>query len=347
MIILESAQFNHLAIHRVGNKHRDEPNFVSEDETEVGPDLHEMLTEFFLKPFTKTSDKYRFTHEVDLEYHPLNGLCNKIFETPESFLEHSQKMLHHLYDQSNHPHIKSGDLFIVYFNELILDGYETKAIGIFKSERKDAFLKLEEESGLLRLLTEDGISIKKLDKGCIIARGEAENIVLSVDNNSYDAGYWKNDFLGVEILKNEDFETKAYLDLCQSFAKDVFAGESKKDEIDFVNQSVKFFEQNEEVTTEDYTKAMFEDDAGATDFKHYKQAYEQQKEIDIADEFEISETMLMQRKKAIKNKIKLDTNIQISMSFRDTDSINQFIEQGYDAEKDMNYYKVYYNRELK
>ena len=52
-----------------------------------------------------------------------------------------------------------------------------------------------------------------------------------------------------------------------------------------------------------------------------------------------------QEKKKIKNIIELDTNIQIKMNFTDANSSDKFLERGYDAEKDMYFYKVYFNRE--
>ena len=70
-------------------------------------------------------------------------------------------------------------------------------------------------------------------------------------------------------------------------------------------------------------------------------------EVEIADSFDISEPVLQREKKNISNTIKLDTNIQLKMNFNDTESIHQFVEQGYDDTKGMHFYKVFYNREIK
>lgn len=350
MINVESSKLGQLAIHRVGNKHNEESVFVSDELVELTDELKELLEGYFLKPFVKLIEKQEFVHEVELSYNVLKGIAENTFAHEELFFEDSEKIVRHLYDQSNHPHIKSGDLFVVYFDEMYLDGELMNAIGVFKSERKDSFLQVSENETKLKLITEEGISIKKLDKGALILNSSEKGlIVLTVDNNNYDASYWKKDFLNVNIIKDDNYETKAYMDLCKSFAKDVIGNnETKKEEIDFVNQSVKYFEENDHIETQAFNDVLFDGvEELKEDFKDYKKAYESEYEVQISDSFNISEPVLQREKKSIANTIKLDTNIQLKMNFNDSDSLHQFVEQGYDQQKGMHFYKVFYNKEIK
>ncbi len=349
MINVESSKIGQVALHRVGNKHNEEDIFVSETPLETDEELKDLLTQYFLKPFVKTTEKHEFTYGIDIEYNVLKDIAEQTFANEELFFENSVKITQHLYDQSNHPHIKSGDLFVVYFDEMYLEGELTNAIGIFKSERKDSFLQVQEKETRLDLLTEKGISIKKLDKGCVILNtSEKGLIVLTVDQNNYDADYWKKDFLNIDIIKDENYETKAYMDLCKSFAKDVIGNnETKKEEIDFVSQTVKFFEENEHIETEKFNDTIFDGvEELKDDFIDYKKAYESEYEVEIADAFDVSTPVLQREKKKIANTIKLDTGIQLKMNFNDPDSIHKFVEQGYDENRGMHYYKVYYNKEV-
>lgn len=350
MINVESSKLGQLAIHRVGNKHNEESVFISDEPVELTEELKEMLETYFLKPFVKLTEKQEFVHEVEISYNVLKGIAENTFANEELFFEDSEKIVKHLYDQSNHPHIKSGDLFVAYFDEMYLDGELMNAIGIFKSERKDSFLQVSENETKLKLITEEGISIKKLDKGALILNSSEKGlIVLTVDNNNYDASYWKKDFLSIDIIKDDNYETKAYMDLCKSFAKDVIGNnETKKEEIDFVNQSVKYFEENDHVETQEFNDVLFDGvEELKEDFKDYKKAYESEYEVQISDSFNISEPVLQREKKSIANTIKLDTNIQLKMNFNDVDSLHQFVEQGYDQNKGMHFYKVFYNKEIK
>ena len=70
-------------------------------------------------------------------------------------------MARHLYNQSEHPKIQSGELYIAYFADCQLDDEITDAIGIFKSENKDIYLKPSDQNGDLEISYEHGINIKK------------------------------------------------------------------------------------------------------------------------------------------------------------------------------------------
>ncbi len=57
---------------------------------------------------------------------------------------------------------------------------------------------------------------------------------------------WRT-FLGVDVLADENFNTKKYLKFCQNFAKDVvLPAEDKKEEVMFMNRSVDYFAKNDD-----------------------------------------------------------------------------------------------------
>ena len=51
-------------------------------------------------------------------------------------------------------------------------------------------------------------------------------------------------------------------------------------------------------------------------------------------------------KKKIKSEILLDTRIQIKIDVDEIDTVKDNVERGYDDEKKMHFYKVYFNEEL-
>lgn len=349
MIEFGTAELKSLAIHRVGNQHREEEVFISDSLTVVDEMFEELLKTYFLSSFNKVTETYHFVHEVELSYNVLNGLASDIFENRDNFLEQSANVARHLFDQSNHPHIKEGDLFVTYFDDVIHEGEIVPAIGIFKSECKDPFIKVDQSDNKMIIDKLDGINIKKLDKGALIIKSNEENgyRVFTVDNNSYDAGYWINDFLNIDFIIDKNYETKQYIQLCDAFASDVIAEtESKKEQIDFLNQTMKYMDNNEEVDMRAFNEILFDDEELKEDFNKYKKHYEMENDVEIAESFTVAPEVLKKEKKALKNSIKLDTKIQIKFDFNESSSIEKFIEQGYDSNKDMHYYKVYYNREL-
>ena len=137
-------------------------------------------------------------------------MATEVFEDPASIHKVSKSIATHLYDQSNHPHIKSGEVYVTYLSDVVIDNEKIDAIGVFKSELKHDFLEFEEKGTNLEILIRHGININKLDKGCLIINKNKEEgfKILSVDSNRYDTKYWLENFLNVDALTDETFFTR-------------------------------------------------------------------------------------------------------------------------------------------
>ena len=130
MINLFNAHIESLSIHRVGNKSRNEAIFLSENPYQTNDEITPLLKEFFLKSFReKEENYYQFAHEVDLEYNDMFKLASEVFENPSNIHEVSKKITKHLFEQSNHPHIKNGEVYVAYFTHLTIDNNQVDAIG--------------------------------------------------------------------------------------------------------------------------------------------------------------------------------------------------------------------------
>ena len=71
----------------------------------------------------------------------------------------SEDIAKHLYAQSEHPHIKAGELYIAHIEGVQIDNLKTDAIGIFKSELKQDFLQFQERDSNLKMILEQGINL--------------------------------------------------------------------------------------------------------------------------------------------------------------------------------------------
>lgn len=349
MINLFSTHIASLSIHRVGNKSRNETLFLSEGPYKMDDELTPLLKEFFLKPFREKEENYfHFSHEADLEFHALFNITSAIFDNPQNLHEQSKKITSHLYDQSEHPHIKSGEVYVAYLENVQLDNVKMDAIGIFKSELKQDFLQFAEEGNQLEALLQHGVSLNKLDKGCIIFNANKKEgyKILSVDSNRYDARYWLESFLGVEALADDNFYTKKYLKFCQDFAKDVvLPAEDKQQEVLFINRAVNHFAKNDNFEETAFMNEVIDNPDLLPEFRHYKTERAPKYKIEDLTTFPIANTAVSAARKKIKNVINLDTNIQIKLDFINPDSAAKFVEKGWDEEKQMYYYLVYFNKE--
>jgi hypothetical protein len=351
MINLFGAHISSLSIHRVGNKINNEPIFLSDDIYKADDELTPLLKEYFLKPFREKEENYfQFIHESDLEFHELFSISSKIFDAPNSIHEQSKIITKYLYDQSLHPHIKAGEVYIVHFENIQIDNEKVDAIGIFKSEIKQDFLQFLEKENQLDTKLEHGVNLNKLDKGCLIFNVKKEEgyKILSVDSNRYDTRYWLESFLGVDALQDDNFHTKKYLKFCQDFAKDVvLPAEDKKEEVLFMNRAVNHFAKNDSFEESNFINEVISNPDLIPEFKHYKTEQAPKYKIEDLTEFPIANTAVTAARKKIKSVINLDTNIQIKLDFINSDSADKFVEKGWDEEKQMYYYLVYFNKENK
>jgi len=349
MINFYNTQIEQLSLHRVGNKSKAEPFFLSEASYPLNDELVGHLKEFFFKPFREKEETYyRFSHAADLEFNELFTMVNEIFDNPYSLHQVSKKIGKHLYDQSNNPHIKSGELYITCFHDVILDNNKVDAIGIFKSELKQEFLIFEEGEQNLKMNLEKGINLKKLDKGCIVLNTEREEgyKVLSIDSNRYDTKYWLDDFLSVDYMTDENFYTKSYLKFCKDFAKDVvLPAEDKQQEVLFMNKAVNHFAKNDSFEETNFINEVIDNPALVPEFRNYKVEKGPKYSIEDVASFDIANKAVSDVRKKVKNIIQLDTNIQIKMDFINPESAEKFVEKGWDEERQMYYYLVYFNKE--
>ena len=351
MINLFNAHIESLSIHRVGNKSRNEEVFLSENTVSVTDEITPLLKEFFFKPFREKEENYfQFAHEVDLEYNEMFNFASEVFSNPTEIHEVSKKITKHLYEQSNHPHIKNGEVYVCYLNHISINNEPVDAIGIFKSEIKTGFLQFEEKETNLEMILQHGINLNRLDKGCLIFNTKKEEgyKILTVDNNRYDARYWLEHFLAVDAFQDENFFTKKYLKFCQDFAKDVvLPAEDKKQEVLFMNRAVNHFAKNNEFEETKFLNEVMDNPDLIPEFKNYKVDKGEKYSIEDVTTFPIANSAVSDARKKIKNVINLDTNIQIKLDFINPESAEKFVEKGWDEEKQMYYYLVYFNKEQK
>lgn len=351
MINLFNTHIESLSIHKTGNKSRNEKIFLSEEPFKLNDEITPLLKEFFLKPFREKEENYfEFSHDVDLEYNEMFQNATRIFNAPDHFHMISKEITKHLFEQSNHPHIKAGEVYVAYLTNVSIDNVVTDVIGIFKSEIKSDFIEVDEKGSRLEVNLKQGISLDKLDKGVLIFNVNKETgyKVLSVDSNRYDARYWLEHFLSVDVCRDEHFNTKKYLKFCQDFAKEVvLPAEDKKEEVMFMNRAVNHFAKNDNFEEQKFLNEVIDNPDLMSEFKSFKVDKGEKYSIEDLSTFPISNSAVSDARKKIKNVINLDTNIQIKLDFINPESAEKFIEKGWDEEKQMYYYLVYFNKEQK
>jgi hypothetical protein len=341
---MEEKSIKHISIHLVGNKSSEDGVVLSESNLIVDDEIKNLLVNYFLAPFT-SEEYFELYHDSGIEYNVVYGAVSQIFDNPETLYDQSVNLAKHLYDQSTHPKIKGGEFYTVYFKDCIVDGDTVDAVGLFKSENKDTFLKVLHEDGNFNLESEQGINIKKLDKGCLVFNKEHESgyIVAVVDNTNkgIEAQYWIDDFLHIRQHKDEYANTQNVMAMAKNFVTKELPKEfevSKADQIDLLNKSLKFFKEKDTFDIEDFANEVIEQPEVIESFHNYKRNYESENDITIDDTFAISNHAFKKQHRSYKRIINLDKKIQIIINGN-----RHNVEQGEDERG--KYYKVYYSEE--
>ena len=349
MIKRTRAAISKLIIHKVGNKFNSATNIFSENAITFDEESYELMKPFLLKPFGNVTESFRFNHHANIELNEVNSYSAQVFKDDASFIEVSKHIVNHLFEQSNSAQIKTGDVIIALFEDIEYKDVITQALGIFKIENKLDFFQTHMENKSLDVYVQKGISTKKLDKGCLIINtSDSEGqVVLSVDTNNYDSQYWIKNFLNVKYADDNNQHTKNYMEMCRDFSEDIIKEDfGIQEKNTFLARTVDFFKTKEMVNINDFREELFEDDEEQkSKFDDYKKQFETLNDVLVRNQFSVSEVVLKKQKQKIKSEIKLDTNIVIKLDIDAPEASSDYLEKGYDEEKKMKFYKVFYNEE--
>lgn len=342
-------QLSKIAIHKVGNAAREEGVQLSDEETPIEEDLlKDVLKSYLLNPFSEVENYYRFHHETDLAMNEVFQYASKIFENPEELHQQSINIARHLYECSKHPQIKTGELYIVFFENCMMEDEVADAIGIFKSENKDTFLRILPTGGNFEISQDNGINIKKLDKGCLIFNTEEDSgfkvAIVDTLNKKNEAQYWIDDFLNLEQKTDDFYYTQKYMDLCRGFAQEITTERpevSKTEQAAIINKSLDFFAENESFEIAKFENEVIQEPEMIAAFQDYTETFKESKQVVLEDNFDIAEKVVKQEKKKFKSVLKLDKNFHIYIHGKG----QEYMQKGFDEAKQMSYYTLYFGEE--
>jgi len=344
MQYFEGSAITHIAVHKVGNESEGEYLTLSKKELLLSSEVKDLLIKFFLTPF-KSEEYFHFYSEGHIQNNHVWKTACTIFDNPDQTLLQSKQLAQHLYSLGNHPQVKGGELFVVYFKEGLLNGETIDAIGLFKSETKEHFLQVHPLEDAFEMDSEEGININKLDKGCMIYNTDRENgfIVSVVDpkGKSAEGRYWTDHFLGIQQRRDQYFNTESTMALYKTYVVEHLPEQfnvTKADQADMLNRSLSFFKEKQEFDQETFNNEVLHHDEFIKSFDQYKQHYVAEKELELADHFSISPAAVKRQNRSYKSVIKLDKNFHIYIH-----GDRNMIEHGEDDKG--RFYKLYFNNE--
>lgn len=292
-------------IQMVGNKTRGEGlsgALTLADMTSSADFLAQLIERSFVMDDLKC---FSYIESVDLN--PVYQFVSKIFDDKEVFLKQSVNIATFLYDQSIHPNIRSGELYVLlleceYKKEVV------EAVAILKSERKDPFLATENDGRGISVRTIYGTGIKGLDKGCLILNIDREKgyLVGTIDNtnNGNDAQYWTESFLHVSDCDDDYHQTMKLMDMCKGFVK-------QQEELDgaiMAKKTIDAFTAGEAIQVDALADMICQNEEQKKAFDDYRQSYE-------AEHGGFAEDVNVVKKAAIREPVKKLTTLKLGADF--------------------------------
>lgn len=314
---------------------------VNHKEMDMDKLEQDIMRDFFIKPFTREKNEYSFVHAIDLKYNIVYNTVIDIYHGGD-FIADSVSLFKHLDSVSTAPTIKNGDIFIVKIEDVVVDDSYCDAIGIFKIETKNEFIETNiDTEGNFNISVKQGYTPQKIDKACLIVFTEDMPTCLIIDK-SKDSKFWRQDFLGMATKATPYSQAKVLMGLMEDFVKERLSKEtkiSKSDQIEFVNKYADIVYKSEHVNLYDLEKEVFKSKEILDMFEDYRKIYEERESIKIGDSFSVDKKALTISKKT--RKIKLDDTVELYLM-----KTGNFIERGFDDNRGLNYYKIFFSKEI-
>lgn len=330
-----------VVLHYVGNTTAGEGITLSNESLKLSEDVIPYLKYYFLSAF-KLEALCNFYHEASLSRNPMFSFAEDIFEKKRSFFEVSTDIARHLYEHSDHPKIKGGDVFVVLFDNVEINHDHVEAIGVFKVENKEDYISIKRDGDAIVVDTEKGVNVRKLDKGCLIFNLEKSDgyVVAVVDKTirGGEAKYWLDDFLHV-VPRNDGYNlTKKVIGICKDYVKTLDSSVDKSQKAMMLNRFAEIMKDGL-FDMEQVSKAVFNDGKMAEDFVKFKEQFNADG-VGIGESVATDPNALKHLSFGNLTNIRLDNNFGISIRGGEN-----LLEKGYDEEKGMHYYKLFYKEE--
>ncbi len=345
MIYSENTSLQAASLHVIGNKSSDEGVVLSESTMSIDEAIRPVLTHYFTSSF-KSDERFCFFHHSGLEFNFVYKVVSSIFSNPVSLHQASVMLANQLYEHSEHSRIKGGEFCVAYFKEVEVDGIKTDAVGLFKLENKDTYLKVVTQNGNNELKQDLGINVNKLDKAALIFNTNADegySIAIIDNTNRTEAKYWVDDFLQAMPCADEYQHTRTFLNATKTFiTKELPATQdvSRGEQAEMMDKALRYFKENETFEMDDFNQQVMGDETLSADFVQYVNDYMAKSDLEPSESFAISGSAVKKSQRSMKSVIKLDRNFHIYVHGGEG-----LIKKGYDEETGMEYYQLYFKKE--
>ena len=141
-------------------------------------------------------------------------------------------------------------------------------------------------------------------------------VCLSYDRHSVTNGakYWNEDFLSLRQRENEYSYTSEVMHMAKEFVTDELPENfsiERADQIDYLNRSKAYFEQNEKYDRQRFADEVFASTDLQTSFQAFEDRYKEETNKEWPENFELSNKAVKRESRVFKSILKLDKNFHV------------------------------------
>jgi hypothetical protein len=232
---------------------------------------------------------------------------------------------------------QSGIWFSVSWKDFQYEDSRGRALGFYYSAEEEVFLQLGADGALVRT----GLPLKKPGFACLFFRDETG--AYRMFQQSPQPGFWSAELFPFVHKADDAFHSKEFFKLCKSFSEDVLLKEqhkSREEQIGFLADSLSYTKEKQEVSFDEFRTEVLKEPSLIDAFDQYREDYSDRKQWNPPDKFAVSSAVQNQAGKFIRSVIKLDKNFHIYVH-----GSKERIEKGFDDEKKLNYYTLWFDAE--
>lgn len=340
MTTFQHSLLTEIAIHHAGSKPSD--LFISENTTRL-PDEEDVkrMVRHFTRGFLMDAPN-QFVEKDGIVSETAN-LMMSVFQNEMSFFEGTVRLTEIYQQFAVKHHEGSGEIIFCKFEiPEHEDQVRHSGIGFYITEGRTDFLQLDRANNTYSMSLNEGIPLKKMPRAVLFLYDEKEGLRLLF--RKWDPGIsgnpFREEFLQCRPVVNDYHYTASHLSLMKSYMDQEMEEEDKLSRIDALNKSLTYLQENDHFDMNEFESKVFEDPEQVRSFDEFRKNYTKEHDLDIVDEFDISQGAVKKSQRYIRSVIKLDKNFHVYVHGN-----KQNIVRGYDTEKDMYFYTLYFREE--
>ena len=294
---------------------------------------------------------HRFSLEVPFEFSNLrtedsnraSNLIRQKFNSQVSFQEISVELASLYLDSYETENMKSGYLILLDLTNIMINEVSCSGLGILRSHEAEEFISPKQLNQFIDIDVLQGISLKNLEINCLIVREEntkTDQVFFKNPSLEFKNNFFMDQYLSVVPVINEYHQTQGQINIYKSFVENELNLDSKIEKFDKINDSMQFLNQHDNFQISDFEEEVIKDPETIDSFKEFRQNFSDENDIELSDDFIISKNAVKNNTRYVRNVIKLDKNFHVYVHGN-----RQNIVKGYDEEKDLYYYQIYFKEE--